>query len=188
MPVSAPAAWNFGKVCRYWARQKPEATAINFEGTRISWLELDRLTDQLAAGLAQLGVDQGDRVGIFTTGHVEACQVAVATWKLGAVVVSLDVRLTAKQLSEAVVQAGTRILVTDATRATKLDGALHRCPEVIEVHLGRLSGLTERGGTPPTVQVDTSGPALVAYLPGPAGRPRTLHISHEEILASGAMC
>ncbi len=46
------------------ARQRPEHTALIFKGARLSYRELDRLTDAFAAALATLGVKKGDRVAL----------------------------------------------------------------------------------------------------------------------------
>lgn len=50
---------------RTWARQQPEAIALDFYGYSLSWAELDHLSDRCAALLVELGVQPGDRVALF---------------------------------------------------------------------------------------------------------------------------
>ena len=46
-----------------WAAGKPEETAVNFDGGESwSWAETLKLTRQVAKGLANLGIQQGDHV------------------------------------------------------------------------------------------------------------------------------
>ena len=47
------------------ARKFPENSATVFYGARISYKELDTLTDRFATALQDLGVRKGDRVAIF---------------------------------------------------------------------------------------------------------------------------
>ena len=47
------------------AKKFPDNPATIFKGARLSYREVDELSDRLAAGVASLGVKKGDRVGIF---------------------------------------------------------------------------------------------------------------------------
>src|SRR5436309_15962440 len=73
-----------------WAERTPEHVAVSWEGedgsTR-SWTyaELREQTDRLAHGLASLGVEDGDRVGIFMPMSPEIVAGVMACAKLGAI-------------------------------------------------------------------------------------------------------
>jgi len=47
------------------ARNYPHQPCTIFKGAEITYAEMDALTDQLAAGLAELGVKKGTPVGLF---------------------------------------------------------------------------------------------------------------------------
>jgi len=72
------------------ARKDPNAPCTIFKGARITYLEMDQMTDRLAAGLASLGVKKGDRVGIFMPNTPQFVLAYFAILKLGAVVVSTN--------------------------------------------------------------------------------------------------
>src|SRR5689334_15453771 len=48
---------------RVHGRDRPDAVAIAFEGRTVTYAELDRLSDQVAGLLQQLGVKPADRIG-----------------------------------------------------------------------------------------------------------------------------
>ena len=47
------------------AKKYPDRPATIFKGAKLSYREVNDLSNRLAAGLASLGVRKGDRVGIF---------------------------------------------------------------------------------------------------------------------------
>ncbi len=53
----------WGEVLEYWARWQPDKVGLKFEERDFTWADLDRRADELAAGLSNLGVGRGDRVG-----------------------------------------------------------------------------------------------------------------------------
>jgi fatty-acyl-CoA synthase len=107
---------------RYWAVIRPDDIGLRFEGRSFHWAELDRITDELAAGLAAAGVVAGDRVGLMMLNRPEWCFAAMATLKLDAVVVPINVRFTAAEVGFVCRDAGCRVLVSeDALRPALAD-------------------------------------------------------------------
>ena len=67
-----------------------EAAAILYFDAVLSYADLDRLSDQLAGWLASKRVGRGDRIAIIVQNIPQFLIAAVAAWKLGAIVVSLN--------------------------------------------------------------------------------------------------
>ena len=53
------------------ARKYPDTPCTIFKGAKISYREMNEITDRLAAGLADIGVKKGDRVGIDSPGRIK---------------------------------------------------------------------------------------------------------------------
>ena len=53
---------HLGRALALQAAQQPEATFIMFGATRYSFADANRKVNELAAGLADLGLGRGDRV------------------------------------------------------------------------------------------------------------------------------
>jgi non-ribosomal peptide synthetase component F len=80
------------------AEQYPGQTAVLFEDRSINYRQLKTLTDRLAAGLASLGVERGDRVCLFLPNCVEFIVSDWAILKAGAAVVPTSVLRTEEGL------------------------------------------------------------------------------------------
>ena len=63
--------------------------------TPISAVECRRLVDGLAAGLRGLGVQRGDRIGLFLQNDPQFVLASLAVWRLGAITVPANPMLRA---------------------------------------------------------------------------------------------
>ena len=67
-----------------------EALVVRHQKVRWSWGELARRVDDLAAGLMTLGLERGDRVGIWSPNTSEWTLAQFATAKAGLVLVNVN--------------------------------------------------------------------------------------------------
>ena len=78
---------------------------------RLSWHDLRRRSDDVAAGLLALGVQRGDRVGIWAPNCVEWLLVQFGTARIGAVLVNINPAYRATELEHALNKVQCRALV-----------------------------------------------------------------------------
>jgi long-chain acyl-CoA synthetase len=88
-----------------------ERTAIRYYDAELTWNDVDRLSDALAAGLAELGVAPGDRVGLYLQNVPQFVIGMVATWKAGAIMVSINPMYKAREVREILDDSGATALV-----------------------------------------------------------------------------
>ena len=82
-----------------------------YEGERAwNYPELDVQAGRLAAGLAQAGIAAGDRVAFLLTNRAELVLLYLACFRLGAVAVPLNVRLTGPELAYVLNHSGARLV------------------------------------------------------------------------------
>ena len=93
------------------ARKYAEAPCTIFKGAKISFKEMDEVTDRLAAGLAGLGVKKGDRVGIFMPNTPQFVMAYFAILKAGGVVVATNPLYTAREIEHQVNDAGIEVML-----------------------------------------------------------------------------
>ena len=73
------------------ALRTPEAVAIEYEGTRVTYRELDRRSNQLARVLASHGIEREARVGIWLDRSADMLLAMLGVLKSGASYVPLDI-------------------------------------------------------------------------------------------------
>ena len=89
------------------ARQQPDATAIIFpkKGRRMSFSELDTLSDRIARGLIGIGIRSGVRTVLMVTPSPEFFALTFALFKVGAVPVLIDPGLGIRNLKKCFAEA-----------------------------------------------------------------------------------
>src|SRR3954471_6868810 len=96
---------------RAGAGRAGERAAIRYFDATLTWDEVDRLTDALAVALADLGVRRGDRVAVYLQNVPQFVLAMVATWKAGAIMVSVNPMYRRRELEEILVDSGAVALV-----------------------------------------------------------------------------
>ncbi len=98
------------------AARWPQRDAAVFveQGQRFTWAGLQAEVERAAAGLAQLGVKAGDRVGIWSPNRSEWVITQFATARIGAILVNINPAYRLAELEYALNKAGVSVLVTAA--------------------------------------------------------------------------
>jgi long-chain acyl-CoA synthetase len=94
------------------AVERPDRPATQFLGAQLTFLDLKRRSDALAASLAALGIAKGDRVGIMLPNCPQYIMAAFAVLRLGAVIVNINPSYTAREFLTVATDSGTRIVIT----------------------------------------------------------------------------
>src|SRR5690606_34724456 len=88
-----------------------EALVIPDEGVRWTWAELRERADQLAAGLLALGLQPGERVGIWAPNCSAWALTQFATARAGLILVNINPAYRTSELAYALHKVGCRALV-----------------------------------------------------------------------------
>lgn len=166
---------NLADIFRHWGRWQPSALAIRFGERDLSWRQLDRGTDALAAALASRGLGESDRIGILLGNCPEYIETAIAAWKLGAVVVPLNVRYAPPEAAFVIDDAGCSLLLTDAVLAPTLAEVAGRVP-ILDV--GEVRVMADGEGQVSLLDLPPSHPATICYTSGTTGDPKGAVLTH----------
>jgi long-chain acyl-CoA synthetase len=94
------------------ARDRPQQAALLFKGARLTYGELDRLSDAGAAAFRFLGVGRGDRVALLLPNCPQFLIAEFAAWKIGAIVAPMSPMYTEQELEGPLRENGIVTIVT----------------------------------------------------------------------------
>ncbi len=165
-------------VGRHGAR---DAAIFDGENLRLSWYDLKRLADEMAAGFLALGLRRGNRVGIWAPNRHEWLITQFATARIGLVLVNINPAYRTTELEYALKKVGCRALVM--ARRFKTSDYLGMLGEIApEIHLKGASEVLDSVRLPELKHVvllgdDAVPPRCLSYrrllgLSGPAQRAR----------------
>ena len=93
------------------AREHPERTALLFNGGKVTYGQLERLSDALAAGLVQLGVRPGDRVALCLPNCPQFIIAEFGVWKAGAISCPFNPTYSDREMEDALAATGAGTLI-----------------------------------------------------------------------------
>jgi fatty-acyl-CoA synthase len=99
----------FDAACDRWADQP--ALVVRHQNVRLSYGELRQAVDELAAGLLTLGLDPGDRIGIWSPNNSEWVLTQFATAKAGLILVNINPAYRVSELEYALNKVGCKALI-----------------------------------------------------------------------------
>lgn len=88
-----------------------DALVFRASGDRLSYRDFAHAVDRLAAGLLALGLEKGDRVGIWSPNRLEWVLVQFASARIGAILVNINPAYRLSELDYALNKVGCRALV-----------------------------------------------------------------------------
>lgn len=97
------------KAAECWPER--EAVVVRDQGVRLNFSDLRSEVDQLAAGLIALGLNPGDRVGLWSPNRIEWVLTQYATAKAGLILVNINPGYRAAELEYALNKVECRALV-----------------------------------------------------------------------------
>jgi len=93
------------------AEKYPDSTCTILKGAKITYREMNQITDSLAAGLAELGVKKGDRVGIFMPNTPQFVMAYFGILKAGGIVVATNPLYSKREIIHQANDAGIEIML-----------------------------------------------------------------------------
>ena len=126
-----PATIDYPKIASFelleqTARKYPDKVCTIFKGGTITYREMDEITDRLAAGLFNLGVRKGDRVGLFIPNTPQFVIAYYAILKIGGVVVATNPLYTQREIEYQVNDAGVKVMVLMTNNYEKVKEIQHK--------------------------------------------------------------
>jgi len=158
------------------AQRTPQAPALRFGDSTLSYAELDERANRLAHYLRGQGVTTDTLVGVSAQRSVEMVVALLAILKAGGAYVPLDPEYPEERLAYMIEDSGIRLLLTQQA----LLGSLPLPAGVQCVALDSLA-LDDQPASSPALALEPAQLAYVIYTSGSTGRPKGAGNSHQAL-------
>jgi O-succinylbenzoic acid--CoA ligase len=165
------------------------------DGERWTYADLDDAVERTAGRLAALGVGSGDHVGLLVETDLPAVRTIFGAFRLGAVPVPLNTRLTAGELGPQLDTADVDLLVCERATEALAVAAAKEAPDAPPTTTAtlddgdgepeatlRLADQSSAGFATPTPDVDDV--RLLCFTSGTTDRPKAVELTAENLRSS----
>jgi len=151
------------------AREYPAKEALIFGEMALSYQQLDRWSDAVAAFLHEKGIGRGQSVGIWWPRSLELIVAVLGIVKSGAAYVPVDREMPAERVHTVLIEVGASACFTDVD--IDFDCPVYRVPVIPAIS----DTITPPAGPAPDDR------AYILYTSGSTGKPKGIPITHRQI-------
>jgi amino acid adenylation domain-containing protein len=157
-----------------WVDRTPDAPALVFRDTTLTYAELERRSNRWAHKLRALGVERDMPVGVCLDRSIEGIVAVLAILKAGGAFLPLDPAYPKDRLAFMVRDSKIRLIVSDSRLAGRFGE-----PGLRIVEMDREAEATQRlAAERPRTQGSASDLAYVIYTSGSTGVPKGVLVEH----------
>ncbi|MGO4570546.1 class I adenylate-forming enzyme family protein [Microvirga sp. 2TAF3] len=176
-----------GDMLRRSAERFPRKPAILWQGTSLSYRDLDLAANRLANALIDLGLAKGNKVGIISRNRTEYGITFFGAARSGGVLVNISVLYAPEELQYVLDKADVEILIFEHPFAEKVMAVRANLPRIktficvggeVEGTIPFEAVLARGSDDYPSVDIHEDDPFSMTYTGGTTGRPKGVLTSH----------
>ena len=160
------------------ARKYSDNQAVIYQKERLSYAELESLSDFMACQLLDRGVRKADRVGLLLENSPLYVIAFFSVLKAGAVVVPINTQLVTRELESIISDCQPSMIITDDSHKQSLD--TFKDISIFSVSSIRYTPVASLQSIP----AKESDPAMIIYTSGTTGKPKGVMLSHRNLVAN----
>ena len=179
-----------------------DALVVPHQDIHQTWAEFGETVDEVARGLLALGIEPGDRVGMWSPNFAEWVYIQYATAKIGAIQVNINPAYRTNELTYALEQSGCRLLVacTEFLTSSYRDMVEEVSPSLAALErviyfdtddwadlLAGAASVTADDVCRRADSLNPTDPINIQYTSGTTGFPKGATLSHHGILNNAMM-
>jgi fatty-acyl-CoA synthase len=145
----------------------------------ITYREMAARAKAMAAGLDELGIDQGERVAMVSQNSARLLTALFGVSGSGRVLVPINFRLVAEEIRYIVEHSGARLLLIDPELADAL--AEVECERTMIIGAESDAILMKFGVEPASWEADEDATATINYTSGTTARPKGVQLTHRNL-------
>jgi acyl-CoA synthetase (AMP-forming)/AMP-acid ligase II len=177
-------------IARSMGAQRPDAPAITFEASTITYAELDRRSNQVGQALVAHGVRPGDRVAVLDKNAPSFFEIGFGSAKCGAVLVAVNWRLAPPEIAHVVRDSQAKVLFVSPELWPQVESVVDDLGLEQVIALGDLDGHMSyedwRDAAPdddPGHAADPDEVVVQYYTSGTTGLPKGAMLSNRNLMS-----
>lgn len=188
------------------AARYPDKLAFSFKERKVTYAQLEKLVNQTAQGMRDMGIQKGTRLGLLSKNSLDFIILMFSAARLGAVTIPINYMLTKKDIAYILNHAEITGLFTAEEYKTVLDDAVEEVPQTIghyyvletddnrnnernEKHWKSFADLQKNDGEAKIeVELFDDDLAQVLYTSGTESNPKGVMLSHKSVISEYVSC
>lgn len=180
-----------GDIPRRNAYRYPNKTAVVCGERRLTWAQVNERTNRLANALLKVGLQKGERVGVYLSNVLEYVEIIYACAKAGLVIVPVNFRFTSREVAYHLKDSGARCVFTERALVPRVKEVLVDTPVEFLIGIGEAHScpldydtllLESSPEEPPRDLVNKDDLRIILYTSGTTGKPKGSMHSQESML------
>ena len=157
----------------------PQQIAVSDKRQSLSYLELNKKANRLAHLLADMGIEAGERLGVFLPNSVEMLIAVLATMKVSAVYVPLEVSQPANRTAQLIKDAEVEVILLKTEQIKQLQ--LLELDFVSIDEINDDNWLQEYPDNNLNIDISSDAQLYILYTSGSTGQPKGVQITHANV-------
>ncbi len=153
---------------------------------RLTFGDMQSLTNRTANALRSAGVEEGDRVAVMLPPIPEAAAAFLASYKIGAILLSLSILYGDESIVHRLRDCGAKVIVTNAANRDRIERVRDQIPQLAGVLVVDEQFGKEVASAPEvclTLDTPADQPAQIYYTSGTTGLAKGIVHAHRYLLA-----
>lgn len=182
---------DLAKAILYHASSTPNHIALIYEENTYTYEQLNKEINRFSHGLHMKGIKKGDKVSLYLKNSDQFVIAAYALWRIGAVVVPINFRLTAPELAYILEQSDSILVLSDAELIETARQAVQLVEHDLEIavvgedapHVVNWQSYRSDDVNEPNIALLPTDDAQILYTSGTTGKPKGALFTHSNIIA-----
>jgi acyl-CoA synthetase (AMP-forming)/AMP-acid ligase II len=175
------------------AKERPTKPAILFKEEKITFSDLNTLSNRLANRLLKVAVKKGDRVVLLFQNCPEFCVAYFAILKIGAIAVVLDVRLSPAEMEPIFQETEATAVITSFRQKVFIDRVRKKVPSLQHIIVTGAEGedirnwhsyeeiIEKESSEKISIPLQEEDESLYLYTSGTTGRPKGVILTNNHL-------
>ncbi|NJL20326.1 MAG: fatty acid--CoA ligase [Leptolyngbyaceae cyanobacterium SM1_3_5] len=173
------------------AQRYPDRKALIFQGRSLTYQQLDRQSDRLAAALLQKNIQARSRVAVWAKDSLKSYEILFACAKIGAVFVPVNWRLATPEICYILKDAEVELLFVDQPFCTVVESIAPELEQIQSIITLQPSSqnwlnyetLLQENDTALKITIQPEMIAVQMYTSGTTGHPKGVQLAHYSFFA-----